>query len=167
MNNANADDKKNSSELISFDSSISRRRLLQWTTPVVAAISLPAHAVTSSGACTGPPILNVPAAPKCAGDPPVGTAIIEILAPIGCPMMIKSISVTSNDPKSSVGSFPDFPAEITDQNPESVVWTGPASDAVTCLPLANISITIEYCCDDGISLEETYDITELLTNSIS
>jgi len=116
-------------------------------------------------ACEAPPVLTVLAPPKCAGDPPIGTAEIEILAPDTIPMSILGISVTSSDPTSTI-SLPSLPIVITDASGVTITWDGPASDAITCLPLALISIDIEYACEDGVSLFETVDITTLLINSL-
>ncbi len=145
---------------------LNRRDLLQWSTPIIASVALPAHACTSTGACLAPPVLTVLAPPKCSGDPPVGTAVIVITAPDDCAMSILGVEVESSDPKSDISSLPDFPAAITETDGETITWIGPASDGVSCLPLASISTTIEYACDDGISQFETYDITELLINSV-
>lgn len=122
--------------------------------------------VTAVCTCEGPPILTVLAPPKCAGDPPIGSADIEILAPGECPMELINIVVTTSDPASTLGSLPAFPAAVTVTNGVSITWTGPASDAITCLPLATITADIEYACANGISLFETYDITALLIASV-
>lgn len=143
---------------------VTRRGILKWSAPIVTAVALPAHAVMSQ--CSGPPVLTVVAAPKCSGDPPVGTAVIEVAGPDECDMEIKSITFTTSDPKSELNSFPNFPVVITDTSPISFTWIGPASDAITCLPLAQIDATIEYCCEDGVILTETVNITELLINSV-
>lgn len=143
---------------------ISRRQLLIWSTPVVTAIALPAHAVTS--VCPGPPQLVVQTAPKCAGDPPVGTAVIDIVAIDDCPVSIKELRFTTSDPKSDLGDLPTFPVDATDVDVQSFTWTGPASDAATCLPLDTMTVELDYCCGDGPTLTESYDLTQLLANSI-
>ena len=122
--------------------------------------------VTQICTCEGPPVLNVLAPPKCSGNPPVGTAVIEIFAPGECPMNLLGITVDSSDAKSSISSLPSFPSAITETSGETITWTGPASDAISCLPLASISITIEYACEDGVAQSETYDITQLLLDSV-
>lgn len=123
--------------------------------------------VTQLRACEGPPIVSIPVVPKCAGNPPIGEAAIEIFAPDTIPMELKGIEVTTSDASSTVGDLPTFPTTVTNSTPVTVNWTGPAGDAVTCLPTASISITIEYCCEDQVSLFETYDVTALLIASVT
>ena len=142
-----------------------RRQLLVWTAPTVAVIALPAHAQMSP--CTGPPVVSVAAAPKCAGDPPIGSAQLEILAPDAMPMELISVEVTTDDPASTLNDLPSLPAMLSDSTPMTVTWDGPASDAVTCLPLAQISMALEYACSDGVIVVETYDITDLLIASVA
>lgn len=122
--------------------------------------------VTQLRACEAPPVLAVPVAPKCAGNPPIGEAVIEIFAPDTIPMELKSIEVTTSDAASTITDLPAFPTLLSDSTPLTVTWSGPAGDALTCLPTAQISITIEYCCEDQASLFETYDITALLIASV-
>lgn len=140
-----------------------RRQLLVWTAPAVAAVTLPAHA--SMSPCTAPPIVSVPVAPKCAGNPPIGTAQLEIFAPDMMPMELISIQVTSGDPASTI-TVPSLPATLNDLVPLTVTWDGPASDALTCLPLAQIDMVLEYACSDGVSVEESVDVTALLIASV-
>jgi len=139
---------------------LSRRQLLVWTTPALTSVALPAHAQTT--VCPAPPIVNVLAAPKCSGNPPVGTAVFEIVAIDGTPVTLKNIEFTTTDPKSDLSSLPATPVDITDTASETFTWIGPASDALSCLPLAQITMTISYCCEGGDILTETYNITELL-----
>lgn len=143
-----------------------RRQALIWTAPAIVAVTLPTHAQTSPSSCTAPPVVSVAASPKCAGDPPIGTAALEILAPNAMPMELIDIQVTSSDPE-SILTVPSVPANLSDLVPLELAWDGPASDAITCLPLAEISMTLEYACnDDGISVFETYDISTLLIESV-
>jgi hypothetical protein len=149
----------------------SRRQLLKWTTPSVVAITLPVHAQTSpmpepEVCMPSPPDLSVLAAPKCSGNPPVGTAVIEILSANDFAITVTDIIVTSNDPKSDISSIPSLPFDVTDVDGETVTWIGPASDGISCLPLAQVSIEIFYNCDGGETQSETYDITQLLVDSI-
>jgi len=144
-----------------------RRQVLVWTAPTIVAVTLPAHAQTSAtSSCIAPPLVSVAAAPKCAGDPPIGTALLEILAPNSDSTELVDIQVTSADPASTL-TLPTLPAALSDSVPLEVTWDGPASDAVTCLPLAQINMTLEYACNgDGISVFETYDVTALLIDSV-
>ncbi|MDB4512176.1 hypothetical protein N9060_01800 [Arenicella sp.] len=141
-----------------------RRQALIWTAPAIAAVALPVHAQTSE--CPAPPLVTVVVAPKCVGNPPIGQASFEISAPSASPIELNGIEVTSSDPDSFLETLETFPTTITDVISEPFSWTGPASDALTCLPLAEISITIEYSCEANSSQFETYDITALLIASI-
>ena len=148
---------------------LSRRQLMQWSTPVVTAIALPAHASTS--VCPAPPSLLVLAAPKCSGDPPVGTAAIELRAPDGCEMEIKTLTVASNDDKSSLSDLPSLPVRITDSSGAGFTFTGPASDAVSCLPIAQIDLTVDYCCIGvggvgGVTETVTLNVRQALIDSV-
>lgn len=141
-----------------------RRQMLVWTVPVIATVTLPAHAQTSL-ACTAPPGVSVPVAPKCAGSNPlIGTAQLEIFAPDAMLMELIDIQVTSTDPASTL-TLPSLPATLSNSTPLVVTWNGPASDALTCLPLSQISMTLEYACSNGVSVFETYDVTALLIAS--
>ena len=142
-----------------------RRQILVWTAPTVAVIALPAHAQMSP--CPAPPVVSVGVAPKCAGDPPVGNALLEILAPDSMSMELIGIEVTTDDASSTLSEFPTLPAMLSDSTPVTVEWNGPASDAVTCLPLAQINMILEYACNGGAVEVETYDITGLLIASVA
>jgi len=141
-----------------------RRHVLVWTAPTVAAISLPTHAQMSPMACAAPPVVSVPVTPKCAGDPPIGTAQLEIFAPNGEVMNLLGITVTTSDSASTL-TLPSLPASLSETSALVVTWDGPASDAVSCLPLAEITMELEYACTDEISVFETYDVTALLAAS--
>lgn len=117
--------------------------------------------VTQLFSCESPPLVTVPASPKCAGNPPIGNALVEIFAPSAMSMELIDIQVTSSDPQ-SILTIPSLPANLSNLVPLELTWDGPASDAINCLPLAEISITLEYACSDGVSVFETYDVTGLL-----
>jgi len=145
---------------------ISRRSLLKWSTPVVASIVLPVHANTSQ-CVNAMPVLTVTSTPKCAGTPPVGTAVISIASSMsGCPVTIKAITSTTNDDKSDITNLPPFPVNVDTSDSVTFEWTGPASDPTSCLPLAQIDLTVQYCCDDGPTLEADFDLTALLVDSV-
>ena len=143
-----------------IDKKIDRRQLLKWTTPVVAAVVLPVHAQTSCMAAV--PTLTA-TEPKCSGDPPIGLADIEVLSSDNVPIIIKDIRYVSDDDKSSIGGLGLFPVTVTQTSGTSFTWMGPAGDANSCLPLATLTITVEYCCDGGPALTEEYDLLTLLT----
>ena len=146
---------------------IGRRQLLAWSAPVITAVSLPAHAATTGCGCGGPPVLTVSVPPRCAGNPPVGTAVIEITGPDACPMGIESIDVVSEDDKSSLHNLPAFPFYVTRNTPATFEWIGHASDGISCLPLHEISLTVHYACEDGKRLSASYNLTQLLAASIA
>jgi len=144
---------------------ITRRSLLAWSTPTIAAITLPAHANTSD-CMDAMPVLTVTSSPKCSGTPPVGTAVISITSSMtGCPVTIKSISSTTDDDKSDIGNLPDLPIDADSSDTVTFEWNGPASDSASCLPLAQVDVTIEYCCDNGPTFTEMFDLTDLLLDS--
>ncbi len=149
---------------------LSRRQLLQWSTPAITAVTLPRHAQASMDiveACSAePPVLTVLAPSKCSGNPPVGTAVIEITSGSEVDVEITAISVTTSDPKSDISSIPDTPFTVTETSGETVTYIGPASDAVACLPLADVTLTIEYRCEDESPESENYDITQLLVDAV-
>lgn len=123
--------------------------------------------VTMLRACSAPPIVSVPDTPKCAGDPPIGTALIEIVAPDDIPMELISITVETSDPGSTIDDLPSFPAMLSETTPVEVSWNGPASDALVCLPTAQIDMIVEYACENGEVLTETYNITGLLIDAVA
>lgn len=151
---------------------LSRRQLLQWSTPAITAVTLPAHAQMSPDdlpveACSAePPLLTVLAPSKCSGNPPVGTAVIEITSGSEVDVEITAISVTTSDPKSDISSIPDVPFMVSETSGETVTYIGPASDAVACLPLADVTLTIEYRCEDEPPKSMEYDITQLLVDAV-
>jgi len=145
----------------------SRRSLLKWSAPVVTSVALPAHAATS--ACVDAvPVLSVVSSPKCSGTPPIGTAVISIASSLAdCPLTIKSITSVTNDDKSDITNLPALPIDVDTTDAVVFEWTGPASDAVSCLPLAQIDVTIEYCCENGPTVQETFDLPQLLVDSVA
>jgi len=145
---------------------ISRRSLLKWSTPVIASIALPAHAATS--VCVDAvPVLSVISSPKCAGTPAIGTAVISIMSSLAdCPLTIKSLTSMTDDDKSDITNLPALPIDVDTSDSVVFEWTGPASDPTSCLPLAQVDVTIEYCCEDGPTLQVVFDLTELLVNSL-
>ena len=139
-----------------------RRQLLAWSTPTIVAIALPVHAQMSI--CPdGPPLLNVLVAPKCSGSPPIGTAELQLLAPSATTITLMNISTSSNDPNSTLAVNESLPRDITQSINTTITWEGPASDAQSCLPLAELMVMVEYQCSDGEIEMETYDILALLT----
>lgn len=146
--------------------SISRRSLLKWTTPAVAAVTLPVHAQTSF--CTSAIVVASVSSPsKCSGNPPVGNAVISLVS--DTPMVdvvIDSITVTGAGADDSV-SFASLPQTVSDMVGLDVTWQGPASDAQTCLPLSTISLSIGFSCEgDPAENELVIELTPLLASAI-
>jgi hypothetical protein len=123
-----------------------KRQYLKWTPPVVVGVLLPTHAqATHGGECNASPIAT--------GTPPTckdlqfleGNGTMTILSD-GEPLDILSIS--HNAPGTDTITLPGVPATVTSSSGINVVWKGPALDAVNCLPVNNISITVSYNCND-------------------
>ncbi|MFT5137645.1 MAG: hypothetical protein ACI8XV_002685 [Arenicella sp.] len=148
---------------------INRRELLKWSSPVVAAIVLPAHADMSPEGCvcSEAPVVKVSTPLQCTGNLSIGTAELEIAAVDEEGAIIRSIILTTNDPKSGLSSLPTGPVTVTDVDTVTIVWTGPASDGVPCVPLATNNINFKYSLvrDPATVLVETYDINPLLIDS--
>ena len=149
------------SEILNKDHS--RRKVLTWSTPVIVGCVLPAHGSVSCPASLNPPIFSVGVDPKCSGDPPVGTAEFRLTPADGIPIVIKSITAESDDPKNLITIFETLPREIAPGEWQSIFWVGPAGDGVSCFPLTTITIVVEYCCPGGEVFTATYDVlTELV-----
>lgn len=155
--------------------SISRRDLLKWTTPILTAVALPVHAQASVLCVPSVPELSIVSSPKCSGSPPVGTATISLTSlgngtsSSGAPeslVTIKSLTLTAANPGNSLTSLPTFPADVDAASTLSFNWEGPGSDAITCLPLTQLDVEVEFCCEDGPSEFITVDLTQLLIASI-
>lgn len=123
-----------------------RRRHLKWASPLVVVVLLPAHAqATHGGVCSAGPVAT--------GSPPTckdlqfleGNGTMTILSDSE-PLDILSIS--HNAPGTDSITLPAVPATVTSSSGINVVWQGPALDAVSCLPVNDISITVEYNCND-------------------
>ena len=157
---------------------MNRRSLLKWTTPALAAVALPAHAQASpvpEECVPSVPVLSIESSPKCAGSPPVGTATISIVSSgngtssSGAPeslVTIKSLTLMALDSDNILTNLPTFPADIDATNAISFNWEGPGSDALTCLPISQLDVEVEYCCEDGPSEFISVDLTQLLIASI-
>jgi len=146
---------------------ISRRSVLKWSAPTIVAVSLPVHAQMS--VCTeAMPRIEVSAAPKCSGEPPVGEAVLTLFS--DTPMVdvvIQSITVSGDGSEDSV-TFMSLPATATDLVGVDVSWTGPASDAQTCLPISGIQITVEYTCLQRAETSTVvFDVSQELASSVA
>ena len=143
---------------------ITRRGLLIWTTPVVAAIALPVHAQTST--CFTAPTLTATVPSKCAGDPPVGQAVLTLLSDAADPsndsLEIRSITVNGAAASDTI-VLPTLPANVIASVGIDIEWSGSASDAVTCLPLSTITFEVVYGCGtSGADTSITFDMTTVL-----
>ena len=93
--------------------STTRRQLVAWSVPVVACVTLPAHAQTSvSTNCSTivTPELVVTVAPKCSGNPPIAQATLELRLVGADDVIITDIVFTSPDANASLMGLPVFPA---------------------------------------------------------
>ena len=146
---------------------ISRRQLMVWTTPLVAAITLPAHAQTST--CFSAPVLTATVPSKCAGDPPVGQAIMTLFSDAADPtndsLEVRSITVNGAASTDTV-TLPSLPANIIDTVGIDIEWSGNASDAVTCLPTSPITFDVVYGCGtSGGDTMISFDMTTVLAEA--
>ena len=146
---------------INKEMNTTRRQLLAWSTPVIASVALPVHAQMSI--CPeGPPEMSVMVAPKCSGSAPIGTAVLELLAPGATTITVMDITTTSSDVNSTLTVNEALPRDISQSTSTTITWEGPASDAVSCLPLAELMVTVEFQCNDGMIEMQTYDVLALL-----
>jgi len=141
-----------------------RRKLLSWTPPLISAVVLPVHAQTS--ACMGAPIMTATTASKCSGAPPIGEAVVTIFSDSAEQIEIRAIMV-SGDSASDTITLPALPADVIDSVGIDIQWTGPASDATSCLPTSSINFEVSYGCVDG-SMDEiiNFDLTTVLAAAI-
>ena len=96
----------------------------------------------------------------------MGNGILGIRAFNDDQQTLKAISVTTSDPSSVLTDSPiSLPFQLDPNVGLLLTWTGPGPDTGPCFPLAAISMELEYCCSDGVSVFETYDITQILTNA--
>lgn len=142
-----------------------KRRLLVWSAPVVAAISLPAHAQTSCTATA--PELVVVSFPKCSGSPPLGQAVLELRIGGADDLIITNIDFTTDDIGTTLTGIPIFPATITSTAPISLTWMGPASDAISCAPTSQSSMTVSFACSETSPVQTVdFDVDAILLASI-
>ncbi len=147
---------------------LSRRKLLCWTPPLVAAVMLPAHAQTS--VCISAPVMRAAVASKCSGSPPIGQAVVTVFSdgadPADDQIEIRSIVVSGTTVDDTL-NLPALPANVINSLGVDIEWTGPASDAVTCLPTSDISFAVTYGCAAS-SMDETanFDLITGLADAI-
>ena len=141
-----------------------RRQLLVWTTPVIAAVSLPVHAQTSE--CVTPPELNVVSPAKCAGVDPQGQATLELVSSSGSvDVEILAISDDASDP--NVITLPMVPATVSSSSGIEISWQGPSADATTCLPETDVTITVTYTCsNDPLDYEIEFSLVDVLAGAV-
>lgn len=140
-----------------------RRELLVWSVPVVASISLPAHAQMSE--CTTPPVLRAITPAKCAGQNPQGEATLGIFSSAAVTLDIISITDDAVDPNTITYSATS--GMVTDVTGIDVSWAGPSTDATTCLPQVNVTITVSYTCNnDPMTFTETFSLLDVLAVAV-
>ncbi|MDB4512034.1 hypothetical protein N9060_01090 [Arenicella sp.] len=149
---------------------VMRRRLLQWTTPAIAMVVLPAHAQISN--CSASPLLEATVASKCAGDPPVGQAVLTLISDGldlngANTLVVSAINVTGTGAGDTI-TLPSFPATIDATSGVDIEWTGDASDALTCLPLSPIEFEVVYNCE-SVEIEMTivFSLIEVLAAAVA
>jgi len=149
---------------------VTRRKLLQWVPPVVTAISLPVHATlsingNSTAICRPLLVAFASVSSKCSGpaNALVGQATITIITD-GDPVEITAI--THNAGVSDTISLPALPATVSVNAGIDIGWQGPASDALVCLPVNTITLTVEYNCN-GATAEESINVTQVLAAAVA
>ena len=141
-----------------------RRELLVWSAPVIAAISLPVHAQTS--VCTTPPVLRAITPAKCAGENPQGESTLGIFS-TDAAVPVQIISVTDNAVAPNVIAYSATSGVVTDSVGIDISWDGPSTDATTCLPTVNVIFTITYTCqDDPMDYQITASLLDILADAV-
>lgn len=141
-----------------------RRKLLKWTPPVITAVVLPTHAQTS--VCESMPVLTATVAAKCSGSPLVSQAVITIFSDAADASEVELDILAVNFSglgASDTFSVPSLPMSVIDTVGLDIEWSGEATDAVTCLPMSNITIDISYSCSSA-PMEQvvSFNLTEVL-----
>jgi len=145
-----------------------RRKLLLWTPPVITAVMLPTHAQAS--VCElAKPIAKASVPSKCAGDPPQGQATITLCSDnAGVPVEVYSITHDAADP--NVISGPTS-GTLNGDGGIDIVWEGPATDAITCLPETEVTFTVNFTCDGDTNQEDdvpyTFSLLEVLADAVA
>lgn len=141
-----------------------RRKLMCWTPPLITAVMLPVHAQTS--ACVQSPVMSAAVESKCSGTPPVAQAVVTILSNAVDQIEIRSIVVSGASGSDTI-TLPTLPANVTNTVGIDIQWTGPATDATTCLPTSTITFAVSYGCASG-SMDQmiTFDLTTVLVAAI-
>ncbi len=159
----NKEDTSNASQANS-SARISRRKLLKWTPPLVAAISLPAHA-SCTPPCTVPPTTVPPTTiPPCTAMLIVETSVYECVYKDALPELPlagsatatilsdgEAITITSLSTTSDEVVLPGVPATVTATSGITLEWNGKTSaeeGATSCPPVAPITATCEYTCGE-------------------
>ena len=145
---------------------IDKRTLLKWVPPMVTAIALPAHAQCTTCPCESSLVVFAPVPSKCAGpaNALVGQATITITSDSD---PIEITSITHNAPGTDTITLPALPASATSASGVDIGWQGPGSDAITCLPLNTITLTVTYNCGENtVDTVGEINITEVLAAAI-
>ena len=120
-----------------------KRRHLTWMPPLAMAVVLPVHAQTSQ--CTAKPVATG-AAPTCKLLPELeGNGTMSIFSDSDS---LEILSISHNAPDTDTITLPGVPATVTSSSGIDVIWSGPALDAISCLPTNSITITVTYNCND-------------------
>lgn len=167
------------SDSLDLACSASRRKLLKWSAPTVAAVTLPAHGQMSpidppppppAGpmTCASSPVLVATAPSKCSGSNPVIGEILLNLQSDGVTdeaIDIQSISHDAGSNQTISILATSLPAQITTTQVVQIGWVGDASDPTNCMPVQNITISVAYSC--GASEQSTIDfsLAEVIANA--
>ena len=136
-----------------------KRRYLKWTPPLVVGVILPAHAQASM--CNARPVATG-TTPTCKDLQALeGNGTITITSDSE-PLDI--VSIRHDAPSTDTITLPGLPATVTGSSGVDVVWKGPALDALNCLPINNITITVSYNCNEDPAgpFTATFSLSALL-----
>lgn len=148
-------------ELISLKQD--KRKFLKWTPPVVVAVMLPTHA-QATPLCAASLVVRALVPSKCAGNPPEGQAAVQILSD-SIDISIESISHDASG--TDTLTLPALPAPASSTDGVNLVWEGPGSDAITCLPLNTITVNVNYICGESTEeVTQNFSLTEILAAAI-
>lgn len=138
-----------------------RRKVLQWTAPMIAVVNLPAHAQSSEtttttttiapvldSTCTeAMPVASVTTGVKCSGDAtaPDSQGILNIKSSGPVDIKVESVTLVGSPAGHSI-SVAGLPAMASASTGIDVSWSGPATDGGTCLPAGGVAIEVTYLC---------------------
>ncbi len=159
---------------------LDRRKVIKWTAPVIASVSLPVHAECTPPCGTttttttlpptlcicGDPVITVVVAPKCSGTSSIGEARLLLTASNDCPLEIKSLTLLADDIKNVLSAGVTLPLSVTSTSGMEFSWIGASGSAISCLPVGDLSLEIVYCCYEEPDQTVVIDLLPLFVASV-